>query len=198
MNLRVNTSLDSLPQDRGIVYLLDIEVDGKQVTKIGMSKRLVEERVVEILTSYFKSYRYFPYCKPMKFTKTLDPLAKEQILLEYFKDYKYESLLRFGGCQEIVDVDVQLIKLAYKKVLADQPLPEIEELRKELDELQSDNGDREFSPRFRGKIAGLVKEERGGSGCITEGVLDDERMACDNDEKSEKGEGNKKASERTK
>ena len=160
MNLRVSTSLDSLPQDRGIVYLLDIEVDGKQVTKIGMSKRLVEERVVEILTSYWKSYRYFPYCKPMKFTKTLDPLAKEQILLEYFKEYKYESLLPFSGCQELVDVEVPLIRLAYKKVLADQPLPAIEELRKELDELQSNDGNKEFKPRIGGKIAGIVKEER--------------------------------------
>lgn len=43
MNLIVSTNLENLPQDRGIVYLLDIEVDGKQVTKIGMSKRLVEE-----------------------------------------------------------------------------------------------------------------------------------------------------------
>ena len=159
MNLKVNTSLDSLPQDKGIVYLLDIEVDGRQVTKIGMSKRLVEERVVEILTSYWKSYRYFPYCKPMKFTKTLDPLAKEQILLEYFKEYKYESLLKFGGCQELVDVEVPLIKLAYKKVLADQPLPVIEELRKELDELQSNDASGEFKPRAGGKAKRTIAEE---------------------------------------
>ena len=160
MNLRVSTSLDSLPQDRGIVYLLDIEVDGKQVTKIGMSKREITDRVPEIQEAYLKVYRYFPYCKPMKFTKTLDPLAKEQILLEYFKEYKYESLLSFSGCQELVDVDVQLIKLAYKKVLADQPLPVIEELRKELDELQSNDASGEFKPRIGGKIAGIVKEER--------------------------------------
>lgn len=159
MDLRVSTSLDSLPQDRGIVYLLDIEVDGKHVTKIGMSKRLVEERVVEILTSYFKSYRYFPYCKPMKFTKTLDPLAKEQMLLEYFKEYKYESLLSFSGCRELVDVDVQLVKLAYKKVLADQPLPVIEELRKELDELQSNDASGEFKPRAGGKTRRTAAEE---------------------------------------
>ena len=163
MNLRVSTSLDSLPQDSGIVYLLDIEVDGKQVTKIGMSKREITDRVPEILVAYFKVYRYFPYCKPMKFTKTLDPLAKEQILLEYFKEYKYESLLPFSGCQELVDVDVRLIKLAYKKVLADQPLPVIEELRKELDELQSNDASGEFKPRIGGKIAGIVKEERTGS-----------------------------------
>lgn len=181
-----------------------MEVDGKYVTKIGMTMRLdIELRVCEILTSYFKCYRYFPYCKPMKFTKTLDPLAKEQILLEYFKEYKYESLLPFGGCTELVDVDNALIKLAYKKVLADEQLLEINELRKELDELQSiDDSSKPFRARGTKSAARRVTEiansADGRDGCTAEGLLDSERMARNNDGKSKARKRYTKTSERTK
>ena len=54
----------SLEEDVGILYLVYFELDGKQLVKIGVTARTIEERVSEILISIFKKYREFPYCKP--------------------------------------------------------------------------------------------------------------------------------------
>ncbi len=62
MKLRMNTSK---VRDAGILYVLVIELEDKELVKVGVTCRdKVEDRVAEILVSIWKRYRIFPRCKP--------------------------------------------------------------------------------------------------------------------------------------
>ena len=97
--------------------MLDIEVDGKRVVKIGVTSRRIEERVCEILTSHFHAYRYFCYCRPKRYRKVDNPYEKEAELLKYFKARKYESEKKFGGSTELVDVTLDEAVETYERLL---------------------------------------------------------------------------------
>jgi len=124
MNLKVSTkNLDHPATKAGIVYVLEIDVDGKRVIKIGVTGRKIEDRCSEILVSYFKSYREFPYLRPKRFRKTADMFAREKELLTYFSDRKYTSEKKFGGCQELVDVPVEEVVEKYEEVMSNAEVP---------------------------------------------------------------------------
>ena len=85
---------------RSILYLLDMELDGKKVRKIGITSKRIEERLTGIATSVFSKYRYFPYIYPKRYRKVDSALVKEQLILEYMKEYKWVSEKEFGGHTE--------------------------------------------------------------------------------------------------
>ena len=105
--------------DSGILYLLVIKLDcGTEVYKVGVTKRKVEERVAEILTSFWVSYRYFPYCYPKRFKTTSNVYDKEACMHKDLKDYKYTFDKSFGGHTEFfsgIPLDVLLEK--YESVI---------------------------------------------------------------------------------
>jgi hypothetical protein len=106
---------------KGIVYLLHMDVDGKRVVKIGVTSRAkIEERVCEILTSYFKSYREFSYCRPKRFGKTTDIYEKEALLHKYFEDRSYESEKKFDGCSEYFDISIEEAVDVYEMVVKEE------------------------------------------------------------------------------
>lgn len=114
MKLVINKDL---LKGRGIVYVLEIELDTGTVVKIGMTNRSkVEDRVVEILTEMYKRYRYFPRCYVARFTTVDNPLDMEQKLHEYFKEYSIELEHSFGGSTEFFQVDVELVKEKYDEM----------------------------------------------------------------------------------
>lgn len=101
----------------GIVYVLELVIDGKKLVKIGVTSRKIEDRVVDILLDIFKKTREFPWCRPKRFTKVSDYLAKEKILLEMFAEYRYDCGIPFGGHTEVFDVDLDLVVEAYDRVV---------------------------------------------------------------------------------
>ena len=119
MQLKITTKVD---KEECILYLLEIMVGDLQVIKIGVTCRKIEDRVCEILTSFFKSYRYFPYLRPKRFRKTTDVYEKEAKLLEHFKEYKYEPDSRFSGSTELISgVDLDVVVEEYERLLNDEP-----------------------------------------------------------------------------
>lgn len=118
MKLVINKEL---LKDKGIVYVLEIELDTGTVVKIGMTNRVkVEDRVVEILTEMYKRYRYFPRCYVARFTTVGNPLDMEQKLHECFKDYSVEMEYSFGGSTEFFQVDIELVKEKYDAMVKDR------------------------------------------------------------------------------
>ena len=112
-----------LVKDKGIVYVLELELEDVKLVKIGMTCRdKVEDRVVEILTECWKRYRYFPRCYVARYKKVNNPLGMEQDLHKYFDEYRYETEFRFGGSSEVFNLDVQLVKDAYDKYLKEGKL----------------------------------------------------------------------------
>ena len=112
IKLKVGRELVSEKGD-GIVYLLYMWVDDLMVVKIGVTTRKVEERVVEILTSYWQQYRVFPKLYPKRFKKTSEILSKEQMLHEYFRDKQYEFEKKFDGSTEyfVIDDEEELLRV---------------------------------------------------------------------------------------
>lgn len=116
-------SKGNVSEDRMILYLLEIEIEGVKVVKFGVTRRKIEERVVEILTSLFYNTRRFHYCYPKRF-KTVDgALDKEAKLLEYFDWCKYEGY-KFSGHTEVRVVSLEEAVEVYDYLVKEGKLPE--------------------------------------------------------------------------
>lgn len=99
MKLKVTKAENS---GSGLLYILAMDIDGEIVYKVGVTQRdKIEDRVCEILASFFKSYRYFCWCRPKRFKKTDDVYEKEAKMHKYLKQYQYTSEKRFSGNTEL-------------------------------------------------------------------------------------------------
>ena len=107
----------SLEEDLGILYVVHFRLDDKDLIKIGVTARTVEERVAEILVSIFKRYRCFPYAYPKRFRVTSNVYEKEAILHKYFKEYNYTPEKVFSGSTEFFDVPMDKVVTAYENLL---------------------------------------------------------------------------------
>ncbi len=103
--------------ERSILYLLELDVEGERVYKIGITSRdNVEDRCIEIIHSYFKGHREFCWLKPKRYRKVDDAYEKEQWLLSYLSEYRYVPEKKFGGSTELVKLDLDVLVELYEKV----------------------------------------------------------------------------------
>lgn len=111
-------------KENGILYVVQFNLEDKELVKIGVTSRTIEDRVSEILVSIFGKYREFPYCRPKRFRKTEDMYGKESILHEYFKDRRYTTSKKFSGSTEFFDVPLEEVVEVYEKLLAGEDIYE--------------------------------------------------------------------------
>lgn len=107
----------ALQEDFGILYLVHFKLDDKDLVKIGVTSRNIEDRVSEILVSIFKTYREFPYCRPKRFRKTADMFEKEAILHQHFKDRNYSPKKPFSGSTEFFEIPLDEAVRVYEYLL---------------------------------------------------------------------------------
>ena len=115
--LSVNKKADLLSDDYGILYVVLFTLENRQLVKIGVTSRSIEERVSEILLSIFKTYREFPYCRPKRFRKTSDTYLKENKLHKHFADRQYIPTKKFSGSTEFFDVPLDEVVSVYEDLL---------------------------------------------------------------------------------
>lgn len=121
----------------GILYILVMEIDGTAVYKIGVTQRKIEERVVEILASFFKSYRYFPWTRPKRFKSTSNVYSKEALLHRYYKKYKYTPEHVFGGSSEFfTGIELDELVDVYERCIAGEDLSAEIEANQEYKEFE--------------------------------------------------------------
>lgn len=107
-------STKEVDDSKGILYVLEIELEDKLLVKIGFTQRTkVEDRVVEILTSIWKKYRIFPKTYVKRFSTFEDVVSKEQELLKKFEEYRYSTKYKFSGSTEIFDLELDKVVEAY-------------------------------------------------------------------------------------
>jgi len=97
----------------GIVYAILVELEDKQLVKIGVTHRRIQDRVAEILTGIFMQYRIFPRCKPLRFKTTEDPYQVEKDFHNYYSEYSYTPEKKFGGSTEFFDVPFEDVVKVY-------------------------------------------------------------------------------------
>lgn len=124
MMMKVSKSEKHIEEDPGILYLVHFKLDEKDLVKIGVTSRTIEERVSEILISIFKKYREFPYCRPKRFRKTGNVYEKEAILHNYFKEYSYTPEKKFSGSTEFFDIPLDDAVKVYEDLLNGKELYE--------------------------------------------------------------------------
>ena len=117
MKLIVNKKTDLVADDYGILYVVAFTLEDKDLVKIGVTSRTIEERVSEILISIFKSYREFPYCRPKRFRKTDNTYLKESELHKHFADRQYTPSKKFSGSTEFFDVPLDEVVGVYEEML---------------------------------------------------------------------------------
>lgn len=119
MKLTLNTALLTAPADRGIVYVLELDLEDKKLIKVGYTSRLkVEDRVCEILTSIWKRYRIFPQCYVKRYRTCDNPQQIEQSLHQQLSEYSYKSLHRFSGSTELFLVDLHTVTTLYDQLIS--------------------------------------------------------------------------------
>lgn len=115
MKLKVSTRV---ARDSGILYVLQVDMEGKTLYKVGVTGRKIEERVSEILTSIWKKYRYFPYCYPKRFKKVDNVYAMESRMHELLKEWRHETEHAFSGSTEMFEVDEDIVVRLYEEVVS--------------------------------------------------------------------------------
>jgi capsule polysaccharide modification protein KpsS len=103
--------------DKGILYILQLDLEDKKLVKVGITSRSVEDRVCEILTSIWKRYREFPRCLVKRYKPVDGYEEKEKELLDYFAEYAYKTRYKFSGSTEILDVELDLVVDKYEDML---------------------------------------------------------------------------------
>ena len=122
--MRIKVKDEVICKDTGILYVVLFALDNKELVKIGVTTRSIEDRMSEILVSIFKSYREFPYCRPKRFRTTDNIYSKEAKLHEYFADKNYTPLNQFSGSSEFFDVPLDIVVKAYENLLEGKALDE--------------------------------------------------------------------------
>lgn len=122
MKIRISKDAPSVEEDYGILYVVLFRLEDKDLIKIGITTRKIEDRVSEILVSIFKKYREFPFCYPKRFQKTPNVFEMEATLHKHFKEYHYKPEKVFSGSTEFFDVPLDLVVEAYERLLAGEPL----------------------------------------------------------------------------
>ena len=127
---------------KGRVYVFMFELEEEIVYKVGMcNSDRTTDRFMEILKSFFHTYRYVPKAKILKFKEFDNPLLVEKHLHEELKEYNYKFPKKFDGHTEFFsDIDVgyllQYIEdFTYNILLRCTTLPEDEykAIKKQLD-----------------------------------------------------------------
>ncbi len=117
--------LDESVSRYGRLYVIRFTLsDGTILHKVGMVKspRSVD-RMMEILRSFFMTYRYIPQCELRKDKKVVAPLLIEQHMHELLEDYSYKFNKQFDGYTEFFyDLDECILldhldNLDYRDVL---------------------------------------------------------------------------------
>ena len=130
MKLKVTKAENS---GSGILYILVMDIEGEVVYKVGVTQRdKIEDRVCEILASFFKSYRYFCWLRPKRFKKTDDVYLKETKMHKYLSEYRYISEKRFSGNTELfTGINLDILVDLYEKMLTGEE-PEMKEWQNDV------------------------------------------------------------------
>lgn len=124
MKLKVSSDTDIIEEDVGTLYLVLFELEGKELVKIGVTSRNIEDRVAEILVSIFKKYREFPRAYPKRFRKVPNVYEKEAMLHKHFKDLNYKTEKKFSGSTEFFEVPLDDAVVVYESLIDNGDLNE--------------------------------------------------------------------------
>lgn len=114
--MKIPISSKKVKGTKGILYILLIKLEDKELVKIGITSRDIQERVCEILTSIWTRYRIFPETYVKRYKKVEDYEEKERELHRIFEEFRYETEHKFSGSTEMFHVELDKVVEAYEEL----------------------------------------------------------------------------------
>ena len=108
--------IDTGKKDKGILYLLELELEDKKLVKIGVTSRPMRDRLAELCIAMWNVYRYVPRIYVKKYTLVEGYISKEKELHKYFKNRKYKCEHNFCGSCEVFDAPMEEVVEIYNKI----------------------------------------------------------------------------------
>lgn len=108
-----------IAEDEGIVYLLEMTIEGDKYVKVGVTTRDIEVRMCELAVSCWKQYRYMPHIYSKRHRKTQHIYEKEAEILKILEEYRAEPDKKVQGHTELHRVDLECAVMVYESVLKD-------------------------------------------------------------------------------
>lgn len=107
----------------GKLYLMRFWLGDDIVYKVGLTVRKPEERLMDILLSYYKVYRNTPASDIKRFKAVEDVQVKETRLLAALKEFRYTPEKKFSGSSEMfVGIDELMLLDMYDRCVQGQVL----------------------------------------------------------------------------
>ena len=113
----------------GYVYVMEFKFQAKSgvkvLYKVGVTKNKPIDRMLQIAREFFMQRRYVPECRLVRFREVPEYDRLEKELHSLYEEYSYDfGKLRFGGCTEFFDIDVDVLLDGY-----DRLVPKLKDLR---------------------------------------------------------------------
>lgn len=104
----------------GTVYVFKMVLDcGNVVYKVGITSRdRVEDRLGEVVLSFFSKYRYIPRTTVKRYRKSVSYEQLEREIHKELSIHAFEFDKTFGGCTEFFCADEDVILDIYDKHLS--------------------------------------------------------------------------------
>ena len=118
---KVNTNPVTKRKIRGIVYVLEMSVEGTLMYKVGVTARggnALESRVMEISVSYYRQYGYFPQVVPLRYGSTKWYYEVESCLHQKLSSHTVK-VKKFDGHTELFGCSREEVLRWYDAVMTD-------------------------------------------------------------------------------
>lgn len=124
-------------ESKSKLYIMRFCIDGSIIHKVGVTTRKPEERLVEILLSFYKAHRYIPKCDIKRFKEVDDVFGKESMLHSTLKEYKYSAEKKFSGCTEMfINIDEFTLLELYDRCVAGEVLGTLVKMKVEKGDME--------------------------------------------------------------
>ena len=134
-------SAKNVKNEKGIVYILELDIDDTQIVKVGVTNRnKVEDRVCEILASAWKKYRIFPKCYVKRYRHFDNPYEIETIMHNVLNEYSYKPKHVFSGSTELFDIPLDIVVGLYEILYDGGSREDVESRLREYTNDQTDEG----------------------------------------------------------
>ena len=101
----------------GTVYVIEIEMDGVIVHKVGATKGSARKRVLQILEGVEREYEYFPKCTVVAERMCANYYQMESKIHRELSEYSYTSKHSFCGSSELFKLELDILLEVYNGVI---------------------------------------------------------------------------------
>ena len=150
------TSYELPKHKEGRIYILRVKLkDGEIIHKVGMTNTTNRsvDRMMEILRSFFNTYRYIPQTQLIRDRKFKIPFIVEKYIHNILLDYRHKFDKKFSGSTEFFDINEDVFlewfdNFTYIEMLRGQTVMDSEKYTLISQVIQEEQGESDDLPKW--------------------------------------------------